>query len=249
MDNTKKFTEKAGKYATSRPSYPIKLIKSFFDYFNFDTSLIVADIGSGTGILTKQLLNEGYKVYAVEPNDNMRAAAEKDLSNFKNFISVNATAENTTLQNSCVDFITVAQAFHWFDTNKFKAECKRILKPNGKVFLIWNSRDNNSPINKELFAINKQYCKDFTGFSGGTQNNDEKIKVFFDNYYQVQQFENHIIYDKENFINRALSSSYSLNSNDKNYSDYVKALNLLFDKYAENGFVKVANITKMYYNI
>ncbi len=249
MDNTTKFTGKADKYAASRPSYPNKMVKSFYDCFNFNTSSVVADIGSGTGILTKELLAEGYFVYAVEPNENMRHFAEKDLSSFKNFISVNATAESTTLSDSSVDFITVAQAFHWFDTEKFKAECKRILKQNGKIFLIWNNRDSNSPINKDLFDINKQFCKAFTGFSGGTHNNDDKIKLFFDNCYQIEYFENPIFYDKESFVNRALSSSYALSPLDNNYSDYVKALNDLFDKYAQNELVKVTNNTKMYYNI
>lgn len=249
MDNTNKFTQKADNYAKSRPAYSSQMIDYLTSCFLPPSNYTVADIGSGTGILTKQLLTCGYKVFAVEPNENMRTFAEKELSDCKNFISINATAENTTLENNCVDIITVAQAFHWFDAGQFKTECTRILKPNGKIFLIWNKRDEKAPINIELFEVCKKYCPEFTGFSGGTQNSDDKIKRFFDGKYQIMTFSNPLLMNKQSFIDRALSSSYSLNPDDKNFAEYLTALNSLFDKYAQNGFVDVANTTQMYFNI
>lgn len=245
MDNTKKFTDKADKYNQSRPSYPDAMIKFIEKYF--DKNTIIADIGSGTGILTKQLLKTASCIYTVEPNDNMRLIAESNLSSCNNFYSIKATAENTTLLDNSVDIITVAQAFHWFDVLSFKKECQRILKPNGKIFLIWNTRDESANINKELFSICKQYCPDFIGFSGGIENNDTKIKTFFDNDYTTETFPNQLYYNRENFINRALSSSYSINQDNQNYAAYINALNNLFDKYQNNEIIEVANTTKVIY--
>ena len=117
--NIKKFDGKGENYSKYRPTYP----KEFIDYINSIDGLnddsIIADIGSGTGILSKQLLDIGKYVIAVEPNADMRVFAEHILGDYKNFTSVNATAENTTLNNHSVDLITVAQAFHWFDRDKF----------------------------------------------------------------------------------------------------------------------------------
>ena len=78
----------------------------------------IADIGSGTGILTQQLIHECSKVYAIEPNSDMRRVAEKRLRNEPGFISINGTAENTTLENESIDYITAAQSFHWFDSKR-----------------------------------------------------------------------------------------------------------------------------------
>ena len=120
MDNTKKFNNKADKYSSGRPSYPKELIKTLYDMYGFNKSSVIADIGSGTGILTRQLLEMGSEVYAVEPNENMRKKAKAELARIEKFHSVNATAENTALIDRSVDHITVAQAFHWFDTALFK---------------------------------------------------------------------------------------------------------------------------------
>jgi Methylase involved in ubiquinone/menaquinone biosynthesis len=93
----------------------------------------------------------------------MRQAAEKDLSVFKNFVSVNAPAENTGLQDKSVDFITVVQAIHWFDRQMFKSECQRILKPAGKVVLVWNERDYENEIIKKDYIIRAKYAIETNG--------------------------------------------------------------------------------------
>ena len=116
MDNTNKFNQKANAYTIGRPTYSNAFIDMLYSKQGFNSQSIIADIGSGTGILSKQLLDKGSIVYAVEPNNDMRINAENQLKSFKNFYSVSGTAEHTTLENNSVDFITVAQAFHWFDT-------------------------------------------------------------------------------------------------------------------------------------
>ena len=247
MDNTNKFNQKADAYSIGRPSYATTFIDMLYSKQGFSSRSIIADIGSGTGILSKQLLANGSVVYAVEPNSDMRINAENQLKSFKNFYSVNGTAEHTTLADNSVDYITVAQAFHWFDCISFKKECNRILKPDGKVFLIWNTRDAAADINIQQSMIFKKYCPDFVGFSGGIKENDDRIYEFFDNEFMREEFDNPLLYDREKFIQRSLSASYSLNENDKNYNEYLLALNDLFERYSINGALTIPNKTVVYF--
>ena len=247
MDNTNKFNQKANAYTIGRPTYANTFIDMLYSEQGFNSQSIIADIGSGTGILSKQLLDNGSIVYAVEPNNDMRTNAENQLKSYQNFYSVNGTAEHTTLENNSVDFITVAQAFHWFNGVSFKKECKRILKPNGKVFLIWNTRDTAADINIQQSMIFKKYCPDFVGFSGGIKENDDRIYTFFDNKFVREEFDNPLLYGREKFIQRSLSGSYSLNPKDKNYNEYLKALNDLFDRYSINEVLTIPNKTVAYF--
>lgn len=248
MDNTKRFDKKADAYSSARPAYATAFIDELYSKHGFGKRSVIADIGSGTGILTKQLLDKGSIVYAVEPNGEMRATAETALKNYKNFHSVNGTAENTELCDNSVDFITVAQAFHWFDIEPFRKECKRILKPDGKIFLLWNMRDAVAEISVAQSEICKKYCPDFTGFNGGKRNDEEKISMFFDGKFTRAEYDNPLFYDREKFIKRALSSSYSINENNENFAEYLNELNKLFDKYSADGILSVPNKTQVYRN-
>ncbi len=247
--NENRFDGKSNIYAKYRPSYPIESLDFIFNELGVDSTSVIADIGSGTGIFTKLLLERGNTVYAVEPNGDMRAKAENDLCKYAKFHSVNGSAEKTTLTDNSVDCITVAQAFHWFNVEEFKKECKRILKPQGKVILVWNSRDEEHIINKENERINKEFCQKFNGFSGGISGpmKNQSILAFFNGEYKTKNFENFIQFDKDGFIGRNLSSSYAPKENDKNYKEYIKALEDMFDKFSENGIMNCPHYTKYYY--
>lgn len=214
MDNTKKFNGIADEYTQSRPSYAAEFIKCLFSKYNFSDSSVVADIGSGTGKFAKQILDKGCNVICVEPNTDMRLVAEKELCEYPNFKSVAGSAENTMIPDSSVDFITTAQAFHWFDTPSFKKECSRIIKPEGKAFLIWNARNNEALINKELHRVYSKYCPEFKGFSGGTKPHDDRIKYFFDNNYEYITFDNPLYFDREKFISRKVFGHKEVLSSD-----------------------------------
>lgn len=246
MDATKKFDGIAKVYTVSRPNYAIELIDYLYKNYGISKTSIIADIGSGTGKFAKHLLDRGSEVYCVEPNEDMRCIAEKELHEYLNFYSVKGDAENTTLDDSFVDYITTAQAFHWFDVNKFRQECSRIIKNNGKVFLIWNVRDNLDLINQELYNIYLEYCPDFKGFSGGIVHDDPRIKEFFNGQYDYVSFDNPLYFDKEKFIERSLSGSYSLKDGDKGYVEYIDAITSVFDKYSKNGIVTLGNKSVAY---
>ena len=133
MNNTTKFDGKGEIYAKARPGYAAGLFDYIKDTLQIPERSVFADIGSGTGIFSEHLLNSGYRVYGVEPNADMRKKAEEKLSRYKAFISVEGTGSNTTMPDQSVDCITTAQAFHWFDAEAFKKECRRIGKPHGKT--------------------------------------------------------------------------------------------------------------------
>lgn len=246
MDNTLKFSGKAAVYAKARPSYAPEFIDWLYGDVGMTPASVVADIGSGTGIFSKAMLEKGNTVYGVEPNKDMRRTAESTLPVFSNFHSIDGTAKNTTLEANSVDFITVAQAFHWFDADSFKVECKRILKPSGKVILVWNSRVSESNLVKENAVICKKYCPNFKGFSGGLEHIDGSINKFFDNGFEVKRFKNDLQVDKAKFIERSLSASYALNETDSDYKSYIFELKKLFNKYAVENILTMPNETVGY---
>lgn len=125
--NEEKFSGKAEIYDKYRPTYPTALINVLYNEIHGDENSRVADIGAGTGIFTKALLGKFRNVTAVEPNGDMYSVLR---ANLPDITAVQNSAENTGLPQSSFDLITTAQAFHWFDKDMFRNECKRILKPN-----------------------------------------------------------------------------------------------------------------------
>jgi ubiquinone/menaquinone biosynthesis C-methylase UbiE len=246
MDTAREFNGMALVYAKGRPAYADTFIDELYKKYGLSDKSIIADVGSGTGKFAKQIIEQGSFVYCVEPNEDMRNQAIQDLRKYSNYTLVGGDAANTNLQDHSVDFVTAAQAFHWFDVVLFKHECRRILKPGGKVFLIWNMRDMDSKLNQNCYETYKKYCPKFNGFSRGLQRNDEKIKSFFDHTYEVVEYDNPLCYDKDTFLNRSLSSSYSLKKQDINYGEFVNNLELIFDEYANDGFITMSNKTDVY---
>lgn len=246
MDSTHSFSGLANHYTIGRPVYSNELIEYLYSKCGFSEQSVIADIGSGTGKFAKQLLDKGSFVYCIEPNDDMRDIAIRELYQYENFHAVKGTATETNLLEKSVDFITIAQAFHWFDVIAFQSEYRRILKENGMVFLIWNMRDMTSEVNQECFEIYKKYCPNFKGFGGGIQKDDVRIKQFFSNDYTCVEFDNTLYYQKENFISRCLSGSYSLRTSDENYHEYLKELESVFEEYAVDGVLKMDNKTVTY---
>lgn len=209
---------------------------------NIPAGRVFADIGSGTGIFTEQLLGCGYKVYAVEPNDDMCKKAEEKLSYNENYISVNGSDTDTNLPDRSIDYITTAQAFHWFDCDGFKKECRRILKPGGKVI-----RNIEAACTKALAELRHRYNPEFHGFSNGMSH--EKCVAFYARECQVFRTDNTPIYDRQGYIDRVLSSSYSLKEGDEGYTEYLKEINQIFDTFSVDNRIEVPMETVAYIGV
>ncbi len=139
-DATQRFSSRVSNYVRYRPGYPSAVLELLKHDCRLTPSAVIADVASGTGIFTRLLLENGNRVFAVEPNPEMRQAAEELLAGFPKFTSVSGSAEATTLAEHGVDFVTAAQAAHWFDREKARREFVRILKPGGWAVLLWNER-------------------------------------------------------------------------------------------------------------
>ena len=235
MDNREKFTNKVGDYVKYRPSYPEELIDYLINQAGLSQNSVIADIGAGTGKLTKLLGDKVSKVFAVEPNLNMRLACEQYCQDFSSIAAIDGDAENTTLSNHSVDFITVAQAFHWFDRQKTKLEFQRILKTRGKVILIWNSKISESEVVKENDELCRRLCPEFGSVSGGRADGQEVYKDFFTNGCEYRVFDNNSLLTLEGYIGVSLSTSYAPLVTNENYEVFIEGLTQIFNRYSCNG--------------
>lgn len=245
-NNTQRFSNKADNYVKYRPSYPQQIILFLEKKIQFNSNYVIADIGSGTGILSQIFLDNGNAVYAVEPNMPMRLKAGELLQNYTSFNSINGTAEQTTLQDSSVDIITAAQSFHWFDAEKTWAEFKRILKHNSYCILIWNERLITTAFEKAYEQLLLDYAIDYT--SVNHKNIDEKkIAAFFapPQFFQ-QTFSNKQVFNFEGLKGRLLSSSYTPEEHHPDYNAMIESLKNIFTAFNQNNKIEFNLETKLY---
>lgn len=244
MDYTNRFSGKGEIYAKARPKYAAGLFDYLKKSMGIPAGSVFADIGAGTGIFAEQLLDCGYRVFAVEPNADMRRKAEEKLSQNPNFISVIGSDGNMNLPDKSVDYITAAQAFHWFDAEAFRRESKRVLKPGGKVILVYNARDVKAGCIKALANLHCRYNPEFHGFSNGMSH--EKCVNFFPGTCDVFRTDNTQIYDRKSYVNSVLSSSYALKEDDARYAEYLKDINEIFDTLSADGLIAIPTETVAY---
>ncbi|MHA2390699.1 MAG: class I SAM-dependent methyltransferase [Promethearchaeota archaeon] len=242
IDPKKRFSSRVENYIKFRPRYPPEIIEFLKEKKILTRKSIVADIGSGTGILSEIFLKNGNRVFGIEPNNNMRVAGEDQLKKYPLFISIDGSAESTGLKDKSIDVITVGQAFHWFNVLKAKKEFKRILKPNGFVVIIWNNR------RKMGGGFSSQYEKFILKFGTDVKQvrkNENKIDGFYN--YQRKVFYNYQDLDFTGLKGRLLSVSYIPLEGHPNYEKMLKELQTLFNSNKLAGKVRIEYDTEVYY--
>ncbi len=209
---------------------------------------VVADIGSGTGILSELFLKHGNRVFGVEPNREMREAGKRFLKTYPHFTSVEGTAEATTLPNQSVEFVTAAQAFHWFDRSRARTEFARILKPGGWVVLIWNERVvETSALGRAYEALIARYGTDY-GQVRHTHLRSEDIGAFFSpRPFELRTFKNLQALEFDGIKGRLLSSSYVPEPGHPKHQPMLDELRALFDDHQTGGRVDFDYVTMMYF--
>lgn len=246
-DATRRFSSRVQNYIRYRPGYPPEVIELLKNECSLTSKSMIADIGSGTGILTRLLLERGNPVFAVEPNPDMRAAAERALRHFPGFTSVDGTAESTSLAERGVDLVIAAQAAHWFERDKARREFVRILKPGGWTVLLWNERQTDTtPFLRDYEELLLKYGTDYQEIRH-ERTTAEIADFFAPASFQERVFENVQDFDYAGVEGRLLSSSYVPVAGDSSYEAMISELQRIFDSYQQNGRVRFEYLTRVYY--
>ncbi len=248
IDAATRFSNRVTYYNKYRPSYPNEII----DFLSYELGLlpssVIADIGSGTGILSELFLKNGNQVFGVEPNREMRIEAELLLKLYPNFISIDGSAELTTLNSLSINFIVAGQSFHWFDVDKARDEFLRLLSPQDWVVLIWNDRQTDTtPFLKAYENFLHSYGTDYGQVNHKNLSEDVLNKFFGNSSYQVKQFPNEQIFDYDGLLGRVLSSSYIPMDDNPQFKTMISALQEIFDNHSSNGVINFEYDTKLYY--
>ena len=245
-DPTRRFTNRVDHYVRYRPTYPRAVLDLLESECGLTSSSVVADVGSGTGILSELFLANGNRVLGVEPNKEMREAGERRLAHHPRFTSVAGTAEATTLGDASVDLISAGQAFHWFDPEKARAEFARILEPGGWVALVWNwRRKDATPFLAAYERLLAAYRTD-RGEAEIWRRGDEMAGAFFGSFDSAT-FDNEQILDLDGFKGRLLSISYVPAEGDPGSEQMLRNVEEIFDEHQRGGRVRIEYDTKVYY--
>jgi SAM-dependent methyltransferase len=247
LRSTERFSTRVENYIKYRPAYPTAVLELMRVRCGLSANSSVADIGSGTGILTELLLETGATVYAVEPNKEMRAGAERLLSDYGRFRSVNGTAEDTTLPAASVDLITASQAFHWFDVSKSRREAERILQPHGWAVLIWNERPLDAgAFLDEYEALLRRHAPDYDRVTN-LRADEAKIRDFFGHAPEIAVFAYRQTFDFAGLEGRLMSSSYAPEAGQPQHEPMIAGLRDLFDRHNRAGKVVFPYRTLVYF--
>ena len=249
VDPTKRFSSRVENYSRYRPEYPLEILGQLQAECGLAEDSVLADVGSGTGFLSKLFLENGNRVYGIEPNAEMRWAGERFLAKYDRFASIDATAEATTLPNRSVNFVTAGQAFHWFDPTPTRAEFARVLRPDGWVVLVWNARKKEATsFLGDYERMLENYGTDYAEVAHGRRGSSEEIQDFFaPDSFQTTTFENQQVFDFAGLKGRLLSSSYVPNEGEEGYTEMLQELERIFHVHEKNGKVVFEYDTKVHY--
>lgn len=245
MDNTQRFSARVEAYVKYRPGYPAAMLAFLVDELGMGPEAVVADIGAGTGILTALLAPRVRQLWAVEPNAEMRGAAERLLAGADNIHWLGGSAEATGVPTGTLDLVTVAQAFHWFDRAAFKAECRRLLKPGGRVALIWNDRLMDTPFLEAYEAGLRAHSGDYEEVNHRNLG-EADFRAFFEGEYRLDRFENCQLFDLDGVLGRLNSSSYAPAVGTAAHEQLTTLIRHAFERHAVDGRIPFNYSTLVY---
>jgi SAM-dependent methyltransferase len=246
-DPLKRFSIRVENYIKYRPRYPKEVLDLMRDQLHLNSSSVIADVGSGTGLSADPFLLNGNKVFGVEPNPEMRAAAERLLAQYRKFMSIDGKAERTNLADKSVDFVLAGQAFHWFERELCRIEFKRILREPGWVILLWNERRQDTSFSNAYESLLKMYAIDYEEVDHRLVTTEVLTDFFQGSELHFKMFDNEQIFDFEGLTGRVLSCSYMPTAEHPTFSKMMNALRELFDRFQESGKVVMGYNTLMYW--
>jgi SAM-dependent methyltransferase len=244
---TSRFSDRVENYVHYRPGYPPEILPVLAQECGLAPPHWVADVASGTGIWTRMLLENGNRVFGVEPNPEMRQAGESLLASFPKFTSIAGTAEATTLADHSVDFVTAAQAAHWFDRERARPEFARILKPSGWLVLLWNERVTDAnPFLRDYEQLLLTYGTDYEDVRH--ERTTDAVNEFYDpTPFHQRVFPMRQEFDYAGLEGRLLSSSYAPGPEHPNHAPMLRELRRVFETQAAAGRVTLDYNTRVYF--
>lgn len=244
---TERFSDRVADYVRYRPDYPHALLDWLRDELGVAPDWRVADIGAGTGISAKLLLDAGHAVIAVEPNAAMRDAAVAWLGDNPRFRAIDGRADATDLPDGSIDLVTAAQAFHWFDPEAVRTEFRRILRPRGLAAIWWNSRRlRGTPFLEGYETLLQRYGTDYTKVAERYADDASMRAWFGAGLRDGAHFEHHQRLDFDGLRGRLLSSSYTPKAGAPTHEPMLRALRELFDATAVDGKVSMDYDTRVF---
>jgi SAM-dependent methyltransferase len=243
-----RFSNRVQDYVQYRPDYPQEVLCVLEEDIGLTANAIIADVGSGTGISSKLFLDYGNTLYGVEPNREMRAAAEKTLGNNPRYQSIDGTAEQTTLADRSVDYVVAGQAFHWFDRSKARQEFAHILRPGGWVVLMWNVRRiGTTPFLCDYEGLTREFAIDYRQVDHKLVDDPVIQQFFAPARHHFRSLENAQSLDLPGLTGRIASSSYMPAAGHPQHSSMLSAIEKLFAKNQQGGRVKIDYDTVLYF--
>jgi SAM-dependent methyltransferase len=242
-----RFSGRVADYLRYRPGYPAGVLGYLAEQCGLDAKHTIADVGSGTGLLTKLFLDNGNQVYGVEPNAEMYAAGEEFLHHYPKFAGVVGSAEDTTLAEQSVDFITAGQAFHWFEPSATRSEFSRILRPGGWVIVIWNERlTQTTPFLRDYEALLHRFGTDYARVRESYPRREEMLSFFGSESFLSHELPYFQEFDFAGLSGRLRSSSYAPAADQPNFSQMMNELKHIFTAYQRDGIVRFDYRTRIY---
>ena len=233
------FSQKVAAYVASRPDYPAALFDALQGLGVLSPDKTVADIGAGTGLLTRALLPRARHVTAIEPSDEMRAACDAQLAGHDNYRSLCGTAEHSALDDASVDLVTAAQAFHWFDIDAARQEFLRVLHPAGQVALVWNDRVRTDPLHIAMDEVFATHGGARRGAMLAHENRSDVPRFFGGGpVHEIDLPHEHRL-DREGLRALAFSRSYMPGPETEAGRAAAREIEAIFERFARDGSVAV----------
>jgi SAM-dependent methyltransferase len=248
QDALTRFSDRVDDYIKYRPGYPAEVLEILRNRCGLNRQSVIADIGSGPGNFARLFVENGNEVFAVEPNAEMRVAGQQLLGRSSTYHSVAGKAEETHLPDVSVDFITAAQAFHWFDWPLAKLEFRRVLRPGGWVVLVWNDRRfESSPFQRDYEEFLLQFGTDYAHVKSQGKASVDLISDFFSGHFEKVALDTSQRFDFEALKGRLFSASYAPQAGHPNHKPMLRELQNIFQRHVKDGKVAFEYDTNMYF--